>query len=365
VNDPYARRLSRVTDEVAAEGLDALVVGPSPDLVYLIGYAPPPLERATLLVLRPGSEPTLIVPELERPRATSSPAGDLVAVTGWVDGADPYATLAGLVSARGRIAVSDRLWAVHLLRLQTALPGTSFTPGDPVIGRIRAVKDENELAALREAGAAADASFRELCAGRFLGRTEADVATDLAGLLVANGHGRADFTIVASGPNSASPHHDPGDRTISAADVIVLDFGGELRGYFSDTTRTVVVREPPAGFEDVYRVVHDAQEAAFGVVAPGVAAQEVDRAARRMIQAAGYETFFIHRIGHGIGLELHEPPYLVEGNDVPLIPGMTFSIEPGVYLEGRFGVRIEDIVAVTPDGAERFNRSTRDLQVVE
>src|SRR5207249_4940567 len=188
---------------------------------------------------------------------------------------------------------------------------------------------------------------------------------DLAGLLVANGHGRAEFAIVASGPNSASPHHDPGDRTISAADAIVLDFGGELRGYFSDTSRTMVVREPPAGFEEVYRVVHDAQEAAFAVVAPGVAVQEIDRAARRVIDAAGYGSSFIHRTGHGIGLELHEPPYIVEGNDVPLVPGMTFSIEPGIYLGGRFGVRIEDIVAVTSVGAQRFNRSTRDLQVVE
>jgi Xaa-Pro aminopeptidase len=354
-----------VTDEVAADGLDALVVGPSPDFLYLTGYAPPPLERATLLVLRPGSEPTIIVPELERPLAAASPAGDLMAVTGWVDGEDPYLALAGLVPARGRIAVSDRLWAVHLLRLQTALPETSFASGDPVIGRVRAVKDEDELAALRDAAAAADAAFREICAGRFLGRTEAAVAADLAGLLVSNGHDRADFTIVASGPNSASPHHDPGGRAISASDAIVMDFGGELRGYFSDTTRTVVVREPPGGFEDVYRVVRDAQEAAFGVVAPGIAAQEVDRVARRVIEAAGYGASFIHRTGHGIGLELHEPPYLVEGNDIPLMPGMTFSIEPGVYLEGRFGVRIEDIVAVTPEGGERFNRSPRDLQVVE
>jgi len=181
---------------------------------------------------------------------------------------------------------------------------------------------------------------------------------------VHNGHARADFTIVASGPNSASPHHEPTGRTMLPRDAVVLDFGGELGGYYSDTTRTVVVGEAPAGFEEVYRVVHEAQEAAFRAVRPGVEAQAIDRVARTIIDDAGYGARFIHRTGHGIGLEVHEPPYLVEGSDWVLEPGTTFSIEPGVYLEGRFGVRIEDIVTVTADGAERFNRSTRELQVV-
>jgi Xaa-Pro aminopeptidase len=199
----------------------------------------------------------------------------------------------------------------------------------------------------------------------FLGRREEEVAADLAELLVANGHTRADFTIVASGPNAASPHHEPGGRTILPRDAVVLDFGGELAGYFSDTTRTVVVGEPPAGFAEVYGLVHEAQDAAVRAVRPGIAAQEVDRAARRIIDDAGYGERFFHRTGHGIGLEVHEPPYIIEGNETLLEPGMTFSVEPGIYLEGAFGVRIEDIVAVAADGAERLNRSTRDLQIVE
>jgi D-alanyl-D-alanine dipeptidase len=227
------------------------------------------------------------------------------------------------------------------------------------------VKDEDELAALRRAARGADESFRAICTTPFLGRREEEVAADLADLLVRSGHARADFTIVASGPNSASPHHEPGSRTILPKDAVVMDFGGQLGGYFSDTTRTVVIGEPPAGFERVYESVLRAQTAACDAVAPGVAAQDVDRVARRIIDEAGYGARFIHRTGHGIGLEVHEPPYLVEGNEQALEPGTTFSIEPGVYLEGEFGVRIEDIVAVTDHGVERLNRSTRELQVVE
>ncbi len=239
------------------------------------------------------------------------------------------------------------------------------TPASPVIGRLRAVKDEDELAALRRAARGADETFRAVCRGTFLGRREEEIAADLAGLLVDNGHVRADFTIVASGPNSSSPHHEPGGRTILPRDVVVMDFGGELGGYFSDTTRTVVVGEAPKGFERIYETVRRAQEAACEAVRPGVSAQDVDRVARGIIADAGFGEAFIHRTGHGIGLEVHEPPYIVEGNEWILAPGTTFSVEPGVYAEGEYGVRIEDIVVVTHDGVERLNRSTRELQVVD
>ncbi|MGZ4132778.1 MAG: M24 family metallopeptidase, partial [Actinomycetota bacterium] len=248
--------------------------------------------------------------------------------------------------------------------LQGVLPGARFAPASPVISRLRAVKDDDELDTLRRAGAAADATFGDILTLPFAGRREQEVAADLARLLVEHGHDRADFTIVASGPNAASPHHEPGDRTIQPGDAVVLDFGGALDGYFSDTTRTVVVGEAPAGFEPVYALVKQAQEAAVEAVRPGVAIQEVDRAARRVIAAGGYGERFIHRTGHGIGLEVHEPPYVIEGDVTVLEPGMTFSVEPGIYLEGRFGVRIEDVVAVTADGADRLNRTTRDLQTV-
>ena len=357
-------RLARASAEAGRQGFDAVVIAPSADLAYLTGYDPMPFERPTLLVLRPASDPVMLVPELERPLARACPAGTDIELVAWRDGVDPYEEAAKLLPGDGRIAVGDRLWSSHLLGLQGVLPRASFAPGSGVIAELRAVKDDDEIAALRRAGRAADETFRQICGATFLGRREEEIAADLAELLVRNGHARAEFTIVASGTNSSSPHHEPSGRTMLPRDAVVLDFGGELAGYFSDTTRTVVVGEPPAGFEAVYRAVQEAQETAFRAVAPGVAAQDVDRAARRVIEDAGYGDRFIHRTGHGIGLEVHEPPYLVEGSEWVLRPGTTFSIEPGIYLEGSFGVRIEDIVVVTQDGAERLNRSTRDLQVV-
>ena len=361
-------RRERLAAEAAAEGFAAILVAPSPDLVYLAGYCPLQSERLTLLVVQPDGETRLFAPELERPLALESPAGRAIGpdrVVGWRDGVDPYELVVATLPDTGRVAVADRTWASHVLALQHLARGLSLEPASPLIGRLRAVKDPDELGALRRAGRGADETFRQICQTRFLGRREEEVAADLANLLVANGHARADFTIVGSGPNSASPHHEPGGRTILPRDVVVLDFGGELAGYYSDTTRTVVVGEPPPGFSEVYAVVQEAQDAAVRAVGPGVAAQEVDRAARGVIEAAGYGDRFIHRTGHGIGLEVHEEPYIIEGNTAELTPGMTFSVEPGVYLDGAFGVRIEDIVAVTEDGVERFNRSTREPQIVE
>jgi Xaa-Pro aminopeptidase len=358
-------RMRRAAEEASAQGFDALLVAPSPDLAYLTGYDPMPLERPTLLVLRAGEEPVMLVPELERPLAADSPGGRSIELIGWTDAADPYVEAARLLPTHGRIAVCDRLWASHVLALQGSAGAASFEPASPVIGRLRAVKDDDELAALRRAARGADESFRQICTMGFLGRREEQVAADLADLLVRNGHTSAEFTIVASGPNAASPHHEPGGRTILPRDAVVMDFGGPLGGYYSDTTRTVVVGEPVEGFERVYDAVQRAQEAACDAVRPGIEAQQIDRVARRIIDDAGLGEKFIHRTGHGIGLEVHEAPYIVEGNDWVLEPGTTFSVEPGVYLEHEFGVRIEDIVVVTADGVERLNRSTRTLQVVE
>lgn len=362
---PYLDRLRRARDAAAARNVDALIVPPSPDLAYLTGYDPMPLERATLLVIRPDREPAMLVPELERALASNSPVGERLELVPWRDGVDPYEVAASLLVGTARVAVVDRLWASHLLGLERVLPGAVFTSASPVLGRLRAMKDEHELDALRRAGGAADETFRQIVEMPFRGRSEEDVARDLADLLVRNGHTRADFTIVASGPNAASPHHEPGSRTILPRDVVVMDFGGELGGYFSDTTRTVVVGEPPEGFEPAYTAVLQAQVVGIDAVRPGREAQEIDRTVRAVIERAGYGERFIHRTGHGIGLEVHEPPYLVEGDRTLLEPGMTFSVEPGIYLDGRFGIRIEDIVAVSADGAERLNRSTRELQVVE
>ena len=364
MNGPQADRVRRTGEEAGAAGIAAVAVSPSPDLAYLAGYDPPPLERLTLLVIRPGRDAVLLVPMLERPLAVASPLGGSVDVIGWTDGEDPYRVAAGLLPPGGAVAVGDRMWASHLLELERAAPGASFVSASPVISRLRAVKDADEVAALARAGRAADETFRQICTTRFEGRREEDISHDLEELLVRSGHRRADFAIVASGPNGASPHHEPGGRTIRARDAVVMDFGGEFGGYYSDTTRTVVVGDPPAGLPEVYDAVRGAHDAGLAAIRPGASAQDVDRAARRVIDDAGYGAQFIHRTGHGIGLEVHEPPWIVEGNELELRPGMTFSVEPGIYLEGRFGVRIEDIVVVTADGADRLNRSTRDLQTV-
>ena len=270
MNRMHRDRLGRAAEETGARELDALVVSPSPDLAYLTGYDPMPLERPTLLLLRPDRAPVMLVPELEGALAAASPVGEHLELVTWRDGSDPYQAAASLLAGATRIGVADRLWATHLLGLQRELPGAAFSPASPVMGRLRAVKDEGELEALRRAGRAADETFRQVVAMPFQGRTEEDVAHDLADLLVQNGHARADFTIVASGPNAASPHHEPGGRTILPHDAVVMDFGGELAGYLSDTTRTVVVTEPPEGLEQAYTAVQEAQAAAVEAVRPGL-----------------------------------------------------------------------------------------------
>jgi Xaa-Pro aminopeptidase len=357
-------RIRRALDETERAGLAALLVAPSADLVYLSGYEPPPLERLTCLVLRPGVDPVLLVPELERPRAAASPAGERAAIVGWRDGENPYEALARLVPGGGEVGVADSMWAVHLLGVQRVLSGATWRAASDVVAALRMRKDPQELELLARAARGADEAFRRVTERRFDGLREEEVAEALDGLLKECGHETVEFTIVGSGPNGASPHHEPGSRPIRAGEGVVLDFGGRVGGYHSDITRTVCVDRPPEGFDEVYDVVRKAQEAAVGAIVPGVPAEEVDAAAREVIRAAGYGDRFVHRTGHGIGLDLHEPPYIVAGNALPLEPGMCFSVEPGIYLEGRFGVRIEDIVTVTPDGAERLNRAPRDLVTV-
>ncbi len=363
--DEYAARMAQAVRAAAAEGFAGLLVAPGPDLAYLTGYTPPAAtERLTLLLLRAGEPAALVVPRLERGDAEKAAGAAALTFVDWTDGTDAHRHAAGLLDAAGRYAISDNAWAMHLLGLQRHLPAAGFVSFSDGLPMLRAVKDASELARLVAAGAAADASFEEILSVPFAGRREQEVADDLAGLLRAHGHSQVDFTIVGSGPNGADPHHQAGERVICPGDPVVLDFGGLCQGYGSDTTRTVSVGEPTDEVRSVYEVVRRAQQAAFEAVRPGVECQEIDRVARRVITQAGYGEYFIHRVGHGIGVTTHEPPYLVEGEARPLVPGMCFSIEPGVYLPGRFGIRIEDIVTVTEDGARRFNNTTRELQVV-
>ena len=363
VSDSSAPRMERAVAQATAAGLTGVLVTPGPDLVYFTGYRPTAItERITMLVLTADREPVLIVPELERPDAERAAA--TLALTGWSDGTDPYAAAARLLDPRGRYAISDSAWAMHLLGLQRELPESRYVSMTTALPMLRAVKDAGELARLAAAGAAADAAYERIVGVRFAGRPERAIGADLAGFLREYGHSQVDFTVVGSGPNGANPHHEMGERRIQDGDMVVLDFGGLLDGYGSDTTRTVHVGEPSPEERAVFEIVRHAQQAAFEAVRPGVACQEIDRVARRVIRDAGYGEYFIHRTGHGIGLTTHEPPYLVEGETHPLVPGMCFSIEPGVYLPGRFGVRIEDIVTVTADGGRRLNNTSHGLRIV-
>jgi Xaa-Pro aminopeptidase len=363
--EDFAARQQRSAQAARNAGLAGLLLTPGPDLLYLTGYAPVAItERITMLVLPVDGEPTMIVPKLERPDAENAPGASTLQLLDWTDGSDPYEATAKLLDGSGRYAVSDSAWAMHLLGLQGRLAKSSYVSMTTALPMLRAIKDADEVGRLAAAGAAADQAYGEILQVRFAGRSETDVGADLAELLRQFGHSQVDFTVVGSGPNGANPHHEIGDRIIEDGDMVVLDFGGLKHGYGSDTTRTVHVGEPSQEEQDVHDIVRRAQQAGFEAVRPGIECQEVDRVPRAVINEAGYGEYFIHRTGHGIGLTTHEPPYMVEGETHIVEPGMCFSIEPGIYLPGRFGVRIEDIVTVTPNGGRRLNQTPHEMAIV-
>ena len=362
----FGARRDRAAQAAREAGLTGLLLAPGPDLLYLTGYAPVAItERITMLVVPVSGDPTLVVPTLERPDAENAAGVAGLDVVDWADGSDPYEATAGFLSATGRYAVSDSAWAMHLLGLQGVRPGSSYVSLTSGLPMLRAVKDDAEVERLAAAGAAADRAYEEIVKVSFAGRRETEVAADLADLLLRFGHSQVDFTVVGSGPNGANPHHQIGERVIQDGDMVVLDFGGLKYGYGPDTTRTVHVGKPTDEEREVHEIVCRAQQAGFDTVRPGIECQDVDRAARAVIADAGYGEYFIHRTGHGIGLTTHEPPYLVEGETLPVRPGMCFSIEPGIYLPGRFGVRIEDIVTVMPEGTgRRLNDTSHEMVLV-
>jgi Xaa-Pro aminopeptidase len=363
--EDFRARMARAASQAGDAGLDGVLVAPGPDLIYFAGYMPVAItERITMLVIRTDRDPAMIVPILERPDAEEAPGAAAVKLSDWTDGSDPYDATAELLDGRGRYAISDSAWAMHVLALQAKLPGSGYVSMTSALPMLRAIKDADELERLTAAGAAADASFEDIAQVRFAGRRETEIGADLAGYLRAHGHSQVDFTVVGSGPNGANPHHELGERVIEEGDMVVLDFGGIKDGYGSDTTRTVHVGEPTDEEREVFEIVREAQQAGYEAVRPGVACQEIDRAARKVISDSGYGEYFIHRVGHGIGLTTHEPPYMVEGETHPIEPGMCFSIEPGIYLPGRFGVRIEDIVVAVEGGGRRLNDTSRELRIV-
>jgi Xaa-Pro aminopeptidase len=360
-------RLRRAQEATAAAGLDALLVTPGPDMRYLTGYDAIALERLTCLVLRASGDPVVVVPKLEEPAAKASPIGaNGLTVVAWNETDDPYRLVASLLPGSAAVGLDDHMWAATVLALRDALPGATQSLAGVVLRELRIRKTPAELDELRAAGAAIDAVHVAVPRWLKAGRTEAEVGRDIADAIIAAGHATVDFVIVASGPNAASPHHEVSARQIGAGDLVVVDIGGSMpSGYCSDSTRTYVVGAPSPDAARAYAVLQDAQEAACQFVRPGVTCAAVDAAAREPVVAAGYGDLFIHRTGHGIGLETHEDPYIVSGNDRRLEPGMAFSIEPGIYQPGAFGARIEDIVVCTETGFERLNQTSRDLVVVD
>lgn len=361
----YAARLGRASALAADAGLDAVIVGPGPDLQYLVGVEGDTIERLTALVLGPGLASTVVVPRMELAKVRSTAVGSLgLAVADWVDGENPYDLVAAAIGSAARVGVSDALPALHVVPIGERL-GVRLELATPVLREGRMIKDAAEIAELRRAGDAIDAVHRRVPKWLRAGRTEREVAADIAAAIVAEGHETVEFVIVGSGPNGADPHHEVSDRVIEDGDVVVVDIGGAVpSGYNSDSTRTYVVGEPSPEAAERIAVLVRAQQAAVDAARPGARASEVDAAARQVLTDAGLGDAFLHRTGHGIGVSVHEEPYIAPGNDLVLREGMAFSIEPGIYFAGEWGARIEDIVVLTADGCERLNTAPHSLRAV-
>jgi Xaa-Pro aminopeptidase len=360
-----SERLARVAGSVRAKGLDVLLLTPGPDLRYVTGYDAKQLERLTCLAVPADGDPFLLVPQLELRAAQASPAGalDLEIVT-WGETEDPFGMISRAVGDPNSIALSDRMWALHVLQFKNVFPAADEYLASTVLSPLRIRKSPAEVNALKAAGEAIDRVHANVPQWLRPGRTEREVGAKIAEAILGEGHAQVDFVIVGSGPNAASPHHEVSDRVIEDGDVVVVDIGGTMpSGYCSDCTRTYAMGHAPGDFTRYYEVLYSAQEAATSSVRPGITAESVDQTARKIITDAGYGTWFIHRTGHGIGLESHEDPYIVEGNSTELEPGMAFSIEPGIY-PGPHGARIEDIVVCTEDGYQRMNNAPRELMIV-
>lgn len=363
--DYYQARIARAQHALQGAGIDWLLVGPSADLVYLTGFDAHLSERLNLLIVPAEGSPAFVVPTLESPLVGL--AGELAALHTWDDQENPVAIVKSIIGTATdkKIAVGNQLWTAFLLRIQSELPGGNWIESVPVLRSLRMQKDDLEFAHLSEAATRTDDAWEEfILAGPISGLTETEAMGRLRALTEKRGVKNV-WGICASGPNSASPHHATGDRVIATGDAVIFDWGGRYESYFSDVTRTVHIGIPSEEFVTVYDIVRQANNATLEAVRPGLTLESLDRAARELIAKTGYGKAFLHRVGHGLGLEVHEEPYLVEGNTLSLEVGMVFSDEPGIYLEGRFGVRIEDSVICTADGGRRLNEATRDLIVME
>ncbi len=357
----FLDRLARVRAAMAERNVDTVLVSVGHDLPYLTGYTAMPLERLTMLVVPRDGDATMVIPELEAPRVEERPG--VFDLLPWSETQDPTAIVAELAGRANRVAVGDQMWARFLVELLPQLPGTEFVRAVDVVGSLRMSKDQAEIDALAAASAAVDRIAAELQAGEIplVGRTEAQVSAHLSRRIVEEGHDKVNFAIVAAGENAASPHHHAGSRVIREGEIVLCDFGGTMNGYCSDITRCVFTGEPSADIAEAYDVLHAAQRAGVEAGVVGTPCEDVDRAARQVIADAGFGEYFIHRTGHGIGMEEHEDPYIVEGNTLPLEAGHAYSIEPGIYVAGKWGMRLEDIVVATCDGPRPLNLANHEL----
>jgi Xaa-Pro aminopeptidase len=362
-------RFERLRARMREDEVDVLLVSPSADYRYVTGLVPPVPTRMTFLVVPADGEIRLVTPSLEAAGFEShTELQGLVTPVAWSDGDDPASVAADAVRSNGparRVAVSDRTWAKHLVPLVDRLSGAQIVSAASVIGPVRAVKDASEIAALGEAAQRVQEVAGQLADMRWTGRTEREAADEVASRMREAGHEEVNFVILASGPHSANPHGMPTDRAIQTGDVVQLDFGGKVGSYSSDIARVVTVGEPTGEVREVYDIVVRAYEAGVAAARVGATGEEVDAAARSVISDAGYGERFLHRTGHGIGLDEHEEPFIIAGNTQPLVAGNVFSVEPGIYLADRFGVRLENIVALDETGPRELSKDSHELIVVD
>ncbi len=366
VADYFKERCIKAKKIMQKNGVDAICVSPSSDMYYLTGFWTDPIERPLLCILPRTGAPLFIVPKLyeEQVRKTSW----IKNVRVWAEGSKVATQLKKILKEckllKGSIAVSDRLWLRHFKLLQEVAPNARFTSTADLLGRMRMLKSQQEIELMEKAAKLTEDALKASLAECKPGRKEFELAARLEYEMRSKGSEGTGFeTIIASGSNSSLPHYSCGDRMIGAGDVVTIDVGAMFGRYCSDLTRTVTVGKADSRIERIFNIVLRAHDEAMGAVRPSVTAEAVDLTAKRIIREEGYGEFFIHRTGHGVGLDIHESPYISEGNQTELEPGMVFSIEPGIYLPGEFGVRIEDVVVVTEDGCRPFTTLSTDMSI--
>ncbi len=359
----YQKRLARARTAMQEWGLDTLILTPGPAMKYLTGYSEEGYERLLCLIVPDDRPLCFITPSLNAEACLANPA-EIADVRQWGDSEGWEKILREVITELdlniGIVGIDEGMPARFLLKIMELTPTALLKSAGPVFVALRSVKEEAELAALQRAAEITDRAYLVGAAACKPGVTEKEVAIEIERAIYDNGAELSFKPIVGSGPNSALPHHYPGNRKLQEGDVVLLDLGAKWDGYCGDITRVISLGTPSDDAKNIYEIVRNAYQRGVNAVKPGQPASFVDHVTRQVIGEAGFGDFFIHRTGHGIGMEDHEAPNIVSGNDTKLEPGMCFSVEPGIYLPGKFGVRLENIMTVTPDGGRVFNADIPD-----